>query len=199
MTGALRQSRMALLGIGLLLGSVIGALWPHTPLHAMATDRSENIILATGPVDDNVEAVFFLDSMTGTLRAAVPSLRPMMSYQAMWEANPGADLATAIRMVNENVARLGGAKGAAPAGPAIQMPQNPRFMMVTGLMDIRQGSARMRPGRSVVHVAEANTGIVMTYVLPWSLQMHNSGQPLRMPMTLWAADRFPTAVIRAAQ
>jgi hypothetical protein len=51
----------------------------------------------------------------------------------------------------------------------------------------------------VVHVAEANTGIVMTYVLPWSIQMHNSNQPLRMPMTLWAAQQFSTAVIRAEE
>jgi len=31
------------------------------------------------------------------------------------------------------------------------------------------------------------------------VQMHTSGQPLRMPMTLWAADQFPTAVIRAQE
>jgi hypothetical protein len=71
--------------------------------------------------------------------------------------------------------------------------------MVTGLMDLRQGSSRLRPSRCVVHVAEANTGIVMTYVLPWSIQMHNSNQPLRMPMTLWAAQQFSTAVIRAEE
>jgi len=82
--------------------------------------------------------------------------------------------------------------------PAIQPPKTPRFIMVTGVMDLRQGSARLRPGRAVVYVAEANTGIVITYVLPWSQQMHVANQPLRMPMQLWVADQFPTAVIRAA-
>jgi len=198
MRGALRHSRILWLVVGLVLGSVIGGFWPHTPLHAIATDRSETIIIATGLVDDNIEAIFFLDSLTGTLRAAVPSLQRMTEYQAMWEANASADLVACVRTVNGNVARLSGGKGAVPR-PAIQMPQAPRFLMVTGLMDIRQGAARMRPSRSVVYVAEANTGIVMTYVLPWSMQMHNAGQPLRIPMTLWAADQFPTAVIRAQE
>jgi hypothetical protein len=199
MTGALRYRRIFWLAVGLAMGTAIGGLWPHTPLHAIATDRSENIIIATGLINENVEAIFFLDSLTGTLRAAVPSQLRMVDYQAMWEANASADLMACIRTVNANVARLSGGKGAAVARPAIQMPQAPRFLMVTGLMDIRQGSARMRPSRSVVYVAEANTGIVMTYLLPWSDQMHTSNQPLRMPMTLWAADQFPTAVIRAAE
>ena len=199
MRGALRYGRIVWLAVGLVLGSVIGGFWPHTPLHAIATDRSENIIVATGLVDDNIEAIFFLESLTGTLRAAVPSIREAGSYQAMWEANPSGDLVGVIRRVNQNAARAGGGKGVAP-GPAIQMPQAPRFLMVTGLLDLRQGSLpRMRPGRSVVHVVEANTGIVLTYSLQWSPQMHSAGQPLRVPMTLWAADQFPTAVIRAQE
>jgi len=197
MTGSLRHSRLLWLAAGVVIGAALATFWPQTPLHAVATDRSENILLATGLVDDQIEAVFFLDSMTGLLRAAVPSLREMAPYQAMWEANAGADLATAIQVANAALARAGG-KGAPPR-PPIQAPQSPRFLMVTGLMDIRQGSARMRPSRSVVYVAEANTGIVMTYVLPWSLQMHSTNQPLRMPMQLWAADQFPTAVVRAPE
>lgn len=197
MIGSLRHSRLLWLALGVMVGAAVATFWPQTPLHAVATDRSENILLATGLVDDQIEAVFFLDSMTGLLRAAVPSLREMAPYQAMWEANAGADLATAIQVANTALARAGG-KGAPPR-PPIQPPQTPRFLMVTGLMDIRQGSARMRPSRSVVYVAEANTGIVMTYVLPWSLQMHSTNQPLRMPMQLWAADQFPTAVVRAAE
>jgi len=195
MIGALRHSRLMWLGIGLLAGVVIGSLCPSTPLHAVATDRSENILMATGFVDEQIEAVFFLDSLTGLLRAAVPSLQRASEYQAMWEANVGADMMTAIQTVNTAAARMSGGKGGV-ARAVIQPPQTPRFVMVTGLMDLRQGSARMRPSRCVVHVAEANTGIVMTYVLPWSTQMHNSNQPLRLPMSLWAAQQFSTAVIR---
>ncbi len=198
MLGALRHSRLVWLGMGLLAGLLIGSLLPNTPLHASATDRSENIVMATGFIDDTIEAVFFLDSLTGVLRAAVPSQLRMQDYQSMWQANVGADMLTAIQMVNTAAAKMSGGKGGA-ARPAIQPPQTPRFVMTTGLMDIRQGSARMRPSRCVVHVAEANTGIVMTYVLPWSVQMHTSNQPLRMPMTLWAAQQFSTAVIRTEE
>lgn len=192
---SLRRYRLAWLGIGLLAGLVLGSLWPSIPLHGDSTDRSENIIMATGFVDEGIEAVFFLDSLTGLLYAGVPSLQRMQNYQATWTANPGADMMTAIQMANTAAAKLSGAKGGVPR-PAIQPPQTPRFVMVTGWMDVRQGSARMKPSRCVVHVAEANTGIVMTYLLPWSPQMHNSNQPLQMPMQLWAAQKFDTAVMR---
>jgi hypothetical protein len=199
MMGVLRSSRMVWLGIGLLLGSAIAGLWPHTPLHAMATDRSENIIVATGMVEEGIEAVFCLDSLTGLLRGMVPSLRPSvdMPYQAMWEANAGRDFAACIQTINEAASRGAGKGGA--AAPAIQAPQTPRFLMVTGMMDIRQGSTRLRPGRSVVYVVEANTGIVLTYAFQWSQQMHNANQPLTGPLTRWGAGKFPTAAIRAEE
>jgi hypothetical protein len=200
MMGALRRSRVVWLGIGLLLGSVLAGLWPHTPLHATATDRSENIIVATGVIDENntIEAIFFLDSLTGRLRAAVPSLQSNMPYQATWWADAGGDLARTIRTVNESVAR-GSGKGGGAAVAAIPMPQAPRFLMVTGLMDIRGNMGRMRAARSVVHVVEANTGIILTYMLPWSSQMHTGGQLLQLPMQLWAADLFPTAPVRTQE
>jgi hypothetical protein len=199
MMGVLRSSRIVWLGIGLLLGTAMAGLWPHTPLHGMATDRSENIIVATGLVEETIEAVFFLDSLTGRLRAVVPSLRPSgdFPYQAMWEANAGRDFTACIQTVNEAASRAAGKGGA--AAPALQVPQAPRFLMVTGLMDIRQGTTRLRPGRSVVYVVEANTGIVLTYALQWSQQMHNSNQPLSGALTLWAAGQFPTAAIRAQE
>jgi len=196
MKGALRHSRLLWLVVGLLAGVVIGRLLPSTPLHAVATDRSENILMATGFVDDQIEAVFFLDSLTGLLRAAVPSLMRASDYQAMWEANPGVDILTAIKTVNAAALKMSGGKGAGAVRPAIQPPQTPRFVMVTGLMDLRAVGSGVRYARCVVHVAEANTGIVLTYALPWSIQYHNSNRPLRGPMTLWAAQQFTTAVIR---
>ena len=49
----------------------LSGLWPYTPLHAMATDRTETYAMATGPVDAEVEAVYFLDFLTGDLNAMV--------------------------------------------------------------------------------------------------------------------------------
>jgi hypothetical protein len=196
MLGALRHSRMVWLGLGLVVGLVVGGLLPSTPLHATATDRSENVVMATGYVDDNIEAVFFLDSLTGMLTAAVPSIRATgMPYQAVWRANVGADMMTAVRMANSATA---GAKGGA-ARPAIEVPKTPRFVMTTGQLDIRQRSARLRPARCVVYVTEANTGLIMTYALQWSLQAHSANQRIELPMTLWAAEKFATAAIRSEE
>ena len=55
-------------GIGLLGGMVAERFWPQTPLYAVATDRIDTFGMATGPVDDEVEAVYFLDFLTGDLK-----------------------------------------------------------------------------------------------------------------------------------
>ncbi len=56
----------------LLIGIVLGGFLPHIPLHAVATDRGETYIIATGLLDTDVEAVYFLDCLTGDLFAARP-------------------------------------------------------------------------------------------------------------------------------
>ena len=65
------------MGMGLALGLVLSGLWPHTPLHAVSTDRGETYAIATGPVDNEVEAVYFLDFLTGDLGAIVLGRQPV--------------------------------------------------------------------------------------------------------------------------
>ena len=77
------------LAIGLVVGLMIGGIWPDTPLHAVATDGTENFALATGFVDDGAEAVYLLDFLTGTLRAAVLS-NQSRGFQAYYGANVNA-------------------------------------------------------------------------------------------------------------
>jgi len=81
--------------------------------------------------------------------------------------------------------------------PEIQLPQNPKFMMITGLLDIRQGPARQRPGQTLVYIAEANTGVILAYALPWSPNAHLANQPFRSPLLLWSADKLATAIVPA--
>ena len=56
MTGALRHSRVLWLAVGLVLGLVVGGFWPHTPLHAVATDRAESILVASEPLTRDTSA-----------------------------------------------------------------------------------------------------------------------------------------------
>jgi len=187
----LKRSRFVWLAAGLLAGLMLGGLWPHIPLHAVATDRAENITIATGFVDDQVEAIFFLDSLTGTLVGAVPSRQQrLLPFQSMWQANLNADLLVAIQTLGAKGTRRGTGRA------ALDVPKTPRYMMVTGAFDIRGRGAGEAPGRSLVYVVEANTGIVLIYAIPWSPNRHSTGAPYRATLTLWTADQFATAVIR---
>jgi len=186
-----KMTWIAWTAIGLLVGVVIAGWWPDTPLHAVATDRMENFAIATGFVDDGIEAVYFLDFLTGTLKAAVVS-NQTNGFRAYYEADITRDLQNRVQYLNQ---RRPGGRGA--GAPPIQFPQTPRYMLVTGAADIRRGqAARTRPSSSLVYVAEANTGIVMAYVLPWEQGAHSANAPSGGRLTLWAADQFTTAVVR---
>ena len=64
-----KHTRLAFLGLGLAIGMLLAGLWPNTPLHAVATDRSESFLMATGGLDEGIEGVYVLDCLTGELRA----------------------------------------------------------------------------------------------------------------------------------
>lgn len=192
-----KHTWLAWLGIGLLLGLLIGGLWPDTPLHAVATDRLESYAIATGFVDDEVEAIYFLDVLTGTLKAAVVS-NQRGGFQAYYETNLNMELAAAVESINirRRQATQPGSRGG-PALPEVQMPQTPNYIMVTGSADVRRGMAgRTRPSQSLVYVAETNTGVVMAYLLPWDQSAHKANQPSGGKLVRWAGDQFTTALIR---
>jgi hypothetical protein len=195
MTYFSRSRRWAWLAAGLILGWLVSNFWPSTPLHAVATDRAENITIATGLVDNEVEAVFLLDAQSGMLRAGIPSIRQRGGFQSVWEGNLTADLATVVGSVNATIRSQNGNRKAGATVPEIQLPQTPKFMMVTGLLDLRQGPTRSRPGRTLVYVAEANTGVILSYALPWNPNAHIANQPWRQPLLLWTADKLATAIV----
>ena len=168
MFGVLRYNRGVWLGIGLIGGLILGNFWPESPLHAVATDRYDTFAMATGPVDEEVEAVYFLDFLTGDLNAVVLG-RTGTAFTAFYRYNVLNDL------------------GVDPA-------KNPHYMMVTGMHNLRRGGARMLPSLSVVYVAEITTGTVAAYAIPWNKGAHAAGQVVP-PMALWplAVTRFRAA------
>ena len=66
-----KTSALVWLGLGLLAGLLVAGFWPSVPLHAVATDKIETFSMATGPVEPEYEAVYFLDHLTGDLHAYV--------------------------------------------------------------------------------------------------------------------------------
>jgi hypothetical protein len=155
--------------VGLLGGLAVSGFWPHTPLYAVATDRIDTYGMATGPLDSDVEAVYFLDFLTGDLRAVVLGKQPG-TWTGFFQANVSADL-------------------------GINARQNPKFMMVTGQCMLRRGGgSRLQPSNAMCYVAETVSGKVAAYAIPWSPSMYAAGQPQNQALVLVGVTRFRQGV-----
>lgn len=173
MLGAWRHNRAVWLTLGLGLGLLLGGLlpiWPDTPLHAVATDRYENFAIATGAVDSDVEAIYFLDFVTGDLMAAVLSNQTGL-FVAFYRYNILGDF-------------------------GVDVSKKPQYLMVTGYANLVRGRARLRPAPSVVYIAELTTGKVAAYNLPWEPNLHRRNQIFTGTFTLLDVSQFRNVAIR---
>jgi hypothetical protein len=175
------------LGLGLLVGLVVAGFWPSVPLHAVATDRVDTFSMATGFVDQDVEAVYFLDHLTGELHAYI--------FGAMAGGRGGYGiLSHYFRDVSKDF--QGGEKS--------------KYLMATGMDDLSRagrGNA-LQPSRSVIYVAEVSSGTAIAYYLPYNANAHRAGMvtqgmlqpvcpafPIRKPV----GETKPTGRGRAAK
>jgi len=170
------QSRPAWLVAGVLLGLVVGlnvsGVWPSIPLHATATQGLDKFAIATGLVDDTVEAIYFLDFLTGDLWAAV--INPKTGkFNALYKRNIAADF------------------GSAGAGS--------RYLVVTGFADMPRGRANFQFAKSIVYVAEASSAKVAAYTIPWNTAFQAAGKPQQGEFMRLDAAKFRTAFIRDQQ
>jgi hypothetical protein len=144
----------ALLIVGIVLGAALTAGWhgvQETPrAWATATHGADNFAIATGLVDDGIEALYFLDFLTGDLRAAVVSRRNA-EFTGFFQYHVLGDFAG--------------------------MNETPRFLMVTGQADLPRGRGATQIGKSLIYVAEATTGQVYAYALPINSTLNASGKP----------------------
>ena len=168
----LKSSRLGVgaagLGIVLMLAMLLTGRWPNMPLQAVATDRSDGFAMATGYCDDSVEAVYFLDFLTGDLSAAVVS-KQTGRFNAFYTHNVMGDL-------------------------DVNLTKPPRFLLTTGMVDLRSTGGKTNTlSRSLVYVAELQSGRVAAYAIPWSSSAWNSGQTLRGQFTLLDVGRFRSA------
>jgi len=169
MFSVLKRNRVAWLAAGLVIGLaaslMIGGLWPHTPLHAVGGDRTSTFAMATGPIDDEVEAVFFLDFLTGNLSAVVLG-KQGNRFTNFYLYNVLRDL-------------------------DVDPSKNPQYMMTTGMIAVRRGAARMQPSMAAVYVAEVTGGRVAAYGIPWSKSAYATGQVVPpQPLIPLAVTRF---------
>ena len=136
-----------LIGIGLLAGAAVTAsLNPfaalETPLQALATHGGDSMAIATGPIDEGVEGVFILDYITGELTCQV--LNPRTGTLAgLYKRTITQDL-------------------------GVEVGKQPKYLMVTGAIEIRQNIGNVKPADSLVYIADANTGRYACYMLPWN-------------------------------
>jgi hypothetical protein len=141
------------LGIGVAVGVIAARptyLLPPIPVHAVSTASHDNFAIATGFVEDGTEGLFFLDFLTGDLKATVVNNRGP-GFNAYYQYNIANDF---------------NAAGAA----------NPKYLMVTGLArDIGRGGGRL--ASSVLYVVEATSGQLVAYGLPYSRTNQTAGKP----------------------
>ncbi len=183
-------SQVIVLMIGLAVGAVLGGLTigayvagsgssspilaenPFGPkfAHASATDRYENFAIATGQLDNDIEAVYFLDFLTGDLKAAALSLQTG-KFNSFYEYNVLKDL-------------------------EVDATKNPRYLMVTGVVNLRRQGGQLQPSTSVVYVAELTSGKVAAYMTPYLKQTINSGKTYQGEMVALDVRQFRTTAIR---
>lgn len=109
-------------------------------LHAASAARGKSISLATGWIDEAVEGVYILDHLTGNLQC--------------WVLSPKTGSISGIYTANVNI------------GLESDKAGEKDYVMSTGAFAFTGGSSGQRvPARSVVYVAEGNSGNVAAFGL----------------------------------
>jgi hypothetical protein len=156
--------------IGLVVGLAVAGFWPRSPLHAVATDRQDTFAMATGIVDQGIEAVFMLDFLTGELRGGV--LNPTThNFSVTYYHNVGEDL-------------------------KVEVGKTPRYTMVTGEAFLRSGT-NFRYAPSVVYVAEMSSGKLGAFAFPYNSALVTQPRNVApLPMTLLDVAPLRTTAVR---
>jgi hypothetical protein len=175
-----------MLAMGLVVGAVVGwnadaffatsddtlareaQFWNR--LNASATENHDNFSIATGLVDAGVEGLYFLDYLTGELKAAVINPKTGL-FSAFFQYDIRQDF------------------GATAGG-------SPKYLMVTGLVDMPRGRAGFQLARSCVYIADANSGQVAAYVMPWNSSMMAAGKPQTGTFQRLDMKQFRTTMVR---
>ncbi len=140
-------------GVGVLLRPSQSSL-PKELLQAAASHGSSTMAIATGPIDEDSEGIFFLDYITGDLQCWVYYPR-LQTFGAKFGTNVRAQL---------------------PSG------KNPEYLLVTGAAVTSGASSNTRPAMCLAYVMDVHEGIFAAYAVPWNRSAENSGGAQVAPM-----------------
>lgn len=128
--------------------------------------------VATGPISDDAEGVFFLDYITGDLQCLVYYPRSGV-FGARYFANV--------------TPQLGGAG------------KNGKYIMVTGGALTKATTGGARPGASLVYVTDTTSGMFAAYAVPWDRNAESSGRTQSGPLVYAGGGPIRNFNLRAAQ
>jgi hypothetical protein len=166
------QNRLAYLALGIGLGLGVGwfirPIEPSITVNASATQGMDNFAIATGLIEGGVEGLYFLDYLTGDLKAGVISEKNG-KFNALFQRNVAKDFGAV---------------------------QNPKYLLVTGLADIPRGRSYTQLAKSIIYVAEASTGRVAAYAMPWNSSFQSAGKAQQGEIQLLDIGQFRTVIVR---
>ena len=137
----------------LAAGIAIGGWWRQVPqVQAITSLADEAFAVSTVPVDGTTEGVFILDFETGDLSGAVLN-QATSRFGISFKRNVLKDLGFKPGQV-----------------------KNPKFLLVSGVADLRQSAVPL--AQSVLYVTDSATGTTVVYGIPWNPQQAQAGQPV---------------------
>jgi hypothetical protein len=142
--GAFAMGALLVLAIGWLLRQGDARSFSHA-LQATATQAGSNFVMATGPIDEAIEGVFFLDRVTGMLQCWVTS------------KNTGAFNG---KFGYKNVLKDVGSTD----------EKNPQLLMMVG--NYQPVGANGKLASCLVYVLNDTNGQFAVYSVPWNPMLH---------------------------
>lgn len=144
----------------------------ETLLHATAAHGSEHISMATVPIDVGVEAVVVLDHVTLEMTGYV-----MNPFTGKFFAGYYTQIADEF---------------------GVQQGKLPEFTLIAGHADFRRFTGNQRPADGVVYVAEALSGKMIAYGIPWN-STFRANPPVAAKGPFIALDQTPIRSIPIPQ
>jgi len=167
MVKRMSSNRFLWLALGVIVGSLSSGILPQAPLYGSATHGQEGFAICTGPLTDSIEGVYVLDYLTGELRGAGLSI--FGKFTSTYQYNILKDF---------------------------EASKSPKFLMVTGVADLRPTGQKLKMGRSVVYVAEVNSGFVAAYGVPFDPSAQSQGRGVSASFIPLDAAKFRDVKIR---